>query len=333
MHFLRYFVSSLLRSRNLHRVAGVGIAVICIATLCPATHADEPFQLEDDEVVALLGGTNIVNMQSAGYLETLLTLANPERRPRFLDYGWEGDTAFKQGTVIERWRKDKYGDLANQLKINGVTCVVIHFGQSESLEGSRGIDRFVQAYDDLLAKCRQRESGSPRRLVVISPIPFEKTDNRFLPDLSNRNDDLAEYVAAIEKLTEQHDGHFVDLFTHFTRLRHADASRLTDNGLHVSPAKQALVGTTSAQLLGVPHDFDASHNQLRDQVVRKHTLWMSYWRPANWKCLYGDDGEREFGKATAGGMTLRQEWMQLPALIATEEATIWKTAAKMKDQR
>ena len=301
---------------------------ICVCFAALAAQAHEPITLKPGEVVAFLGGTNSVNMQSAGYFETALTAANPKTQAHFIDMSWEGDTVYRQGTVIERWRKDKYGDLARQLSDNKVTGVIVQFGQSEAIEGLDALGKFTAAYDELLSYCRQGD----RHVLVISPTPFERMEDKFLPDLSQRNDDLAKYNEAIGQLAKRHDCKFVDLFSHFAtprspgpRYHERLKSKLTANGLHIKPDSQRRVANAITRLLGIPH-YDDSMAVLRESIVRKHTLWMSYWRPANWKCLYGDDGERKFGKATAGGLTLREEWKQLPELIANSEARIWDTA-------
>ena len=57
-----------------------------------ATRASEPFRLVEDDVVVFLGGTNMLYLQEAGYLEAMLTRAFVESRPKFRDFTWEADT-------------------------------------------------------------------------------------------------------------------------------------------------------------------------------------------------------------------------------------------------
>ena len=165
--------------------------------------------MRSNEVVAFLGGTNAVNLQNAGYLESSLTLS-AKTAPRFIDLAWEGDTVFRQGTVIERWRKEKFGDLAEQLKANEVTTIVLMFGQNEPLNNSTVPD-FVEALERMLTICK----AGDRQVVLVAPIPFEKT-NELLPDLSQRNADLANYVSEMSQLANEHKCHFVDLYQHLS---------------------------------------------------------------------------------------------------------------------
>jgi putative heme-binding domain-containing protein len=57
-------------------------------------------------------------------------------------------------------------------------------------------------------------------------------------------------------------------------------------------------------------------------VREKHRLWNDYWRPANWKCLFGDDGKRVFSNAAEGLPSFKEEWETFPALVAAAEAMV-----------
>jgi len=59
-------------------------------------------------------------------------------------------------------------------------------------------------------------------------------------------------------------------------------------------------------------------------VQEKHRLWYDYWRPANWKCLFGDDGKRVFSNAAGGLPSFKEEWQTFPVLIAAAEAMVLK---------
>ncbi len=297
----------------------LAIALLCVFTCSTVCAQDELWKLRPNEVIAMLGGTNAVNMQNAAVFETLLTIKNAEAKPRFVDLAWEGDTVYRQGTVIERWREEKFGDLANQLKENRATLIVVQFGQNEALEGALKLGEFAEAFAEFLSVCKRDD----RRVIVVSPIPFEKS-NELQPDLSKRNRDLAKFVAAMKELASKQDSMFVDLFSNLSKRE----GKLTGNGMHIAPAAHRDI---AEELISTK--WNETFEPLREAVSHKHRLWMNYWRPANWKCLYGDDGRREFGKATAGGLTLRQEWAKLPAMISESEDGIWAMAKKLKEQK
>ena len=305
----------------------LSLLVLAFLSVCFTTTLAGPPRLlrRPNEVVAFVGGTNIVNLQKSGYFEATVTLANRATRPRFRDLSWEGDTVFRQGTVIERWRRAKFGDLAQQLDAHSITTVIVQFGQSEALQGTIKLGEFVDAYDELISILKSNK----RDVVIVSPIPFEKKQAP-LPDLSSRNQDLEQYVFAIEQLAGDRDCLFVNLFAEYHNIRQQP---LTENGLHVAPAAQPVIAESIARRLSFQPMDESAIMQLRPAVIAKHRLWMDYWRPANWKCLYGDDGRREFGKASAGGMTLREEWQQLPAMIEEAEEQIFQLAEQICEER
>ncbi len=59
-----------------------------------AGQAVERFQLAEDDVIAFVGGTNMVHLQRAGHLESALTRAFASFHLKFRDLAWEADTVF-----------------------------------------------------------------------------------------------------------------------------------------------------------------------------------------------------------------------------------------------
>ena len=61
---------------------------------------------------------------------------------------WEGDTVFsKHGS--ERWRKEAFGDLNQQLNRVGANVIICQFGKMESLQGKIGLKEFWK-YESLI---------------------------------------------------------------------------------------------------------------------------------------------------------------------------------------
>ena len=56
---------------------------------------------------------------------------------------------------------------------------------------------------------------------------------------------------------------------------------------------------------------------LRQAVVEKHRLWYDYWRPANWKLIYGDDARRQFTRGGEHYISLQEDmsWLRSPASV------------------
>ena len=288
----------------------------------------EPFELESGDVVSFLGGTNMVRVQKAGYLETLLSHAFADARPKFRDLSWEGDTVDHLSTEKERWRKDGYGhmkpeafgDLREQLRSVGATVVIAQFGKMELLEG-RSTDEFLGHYRKLIGLLT--EEG--RRAVIVSPTPFGSTEGALLPQLSGRNSRLRAYVEAIRDDCEGNGVGFINIFDPLLAL--VRDSSFMDEGIHISEKAQPRYAAIIGEELGIKCPNWAELGALKQAVVEKHRLWNEYWRPANWKCLFGDDSSRIFSIGTVNELpTLQEEWRRYPKLIAEAEETIWTVA-------
>ena len=118
--------------RPLFRCPGSLLLGILLLGVSTRGHTQAPLALQEKDVVTFLGGTNMVHLQQAGHLEAILTRSFTRTRPRFRDLSWEADTVFRQGSVIERWRKDGFGDRDDQLKRVGTTVLIVQLGQLES---------------------------------------------------------------------------------------------------------------------------------------------------------------------------------------------------------
>ncbi|MDP7017563.1 MAG: c-type cytochrome [Pirellulaceae bacterium] len=302
------------------RSVATTISLLLICALCRASFA-ERFALQDDDVVVFVGGSNLLKLQRAGHLEAMLTSRFAAQRPRFRDFSWEADTVFRQGTVIERWRPDGFGDRDEQFKRVAATIVVAQFGQLESFAGPAGLKDFTAAYEQLVDDYLKQS----RIVVLVTPIRFEKPDSPQLPDLSARNDDLALYVEATRKIAAAKKQPLVDLFK-------PSAVALTDNGMHLRESALARVAREIARQLDIETaGGEQQLEQLRAAVIEKHRLWYDYWRPANWKLLYGDDSQRQFTRGGKDYIPFREEWKKLAPLIETAEQRVWTIAAGGED--
>ena len=288
------------------------------------TFAAEPtISLVKDDVVVFLGGTDMVRAQRSGHLETLLTWHFREETPKFRDMSWEADTVFALGTETERWRNGGYrgikglGNLETQLNNLKASVIIVQLGKNETFSGIKGLEAFIQASNKLLGRLR----GEDRKLIVISPTKFEQAENPLYPDLREKNSDLSYYVKELKKSASKNDAFFVDLFTD-------NKENFTTNGLHIDPNNQAKFALQIAASLGIerPNGFEGL-DDLLESVREKHRLWFDYWRPANWKCLFGDDNRRVFSIGNQKSIpSIRDERDQIPDLIAAAEKNVTAVA-------
>ena len=237
---------------------------------------------QTNDVVAFLGGANVVAAQQSGQLEALLILAYPDHRLRFRSLAWEGDTVFAQS------RELNYPSLTQQLAKIGATVVVLQFGQTETLGGEAKRQDFLRAYDQLLTEC----SHQTARLIVVIPSPFEATGDPLLPDLTRHNSDLIAYAESIRSLAKQHGATVVDLSG---KAGPAGPGRLTRDGWQLTAGGHERVATAIAHQLGV--DVARARNgpgfeEVRRAVAAKNRLWFQASRPTNWAFLGGDRTEQ-----------------------------------------
>jgi lysophospholipase L1-like esterase len=241
----------------------------------PGWTAEPLFKPHD--VVAFVGGADLVAMSEYGYLEMALTRALPADQLRFRNLAWEGDT------VTEQRRDLNFPPLEAQLDKVGATVVITDFGQMESFGGKEKLPEFIAAYEKLL----ERTGGAgKRRFLLLSPV----SKHRFAPGAA---EDLAAYTTAIGQLAQKLGLAFVDchevLITE--EQEHQTNPLLSGHtgyeGLAGRIAKQLGAGGLLGQgaLLQMPTPADES---LRAKIAEKNRLWFNYWRPQNWAFLNGD---------------------------------------------
>ena len=308
-----------------HALVGV-ISVVCFMNWAGTTWSETSLKLQRDDVVVFLGGADMVHLQQAGHLEAMLTRAFASQQPQFRDLAWEADTVFRQGTVIERWRQDGhgdldgFGDLEQQLRGLKATVVIAQFGRVSAMAGDAGLAAWAAGYRQLTERLRR----CTRQLVLVSPVPFEKPESDLLPDLSRYNTGLGRYVQTMRTIAESQGALFVDLFAEA-------APGMTENGMHIKPQAQRVVAERIARQLGVAVPPAQELEALRLAVIEKHRLWYDYWRPANWKLLYGDDARRQFTRGGKDYIPFKEEWRQLVPLVAKAEDRVRRIAAGGED--
>jgi len=277
------------------------------------------FTLETGEVVVFVGQTDIVRFQGNVALESALAIHYAAAKPHFRNMAWEGDT------VYEQWRDLNFGTWSEQLSAAKASVIVAQFGQLESIEGPGKLGDFVAAYEALLDQFATRS----RRIVLLSPRPFETPQSRDMPDHTDKNDTVRALAEAVAQLAGRRGYVFVDLFNPLLR----NTSPLTMNGLHLTPDGHVKVAGLVAAALGVSMTPSISLDGLHDAIREKNRLWFDNWRPMNWSFAFGDRTEQPFGKAGGGRPPLRVELAQFQPLIASAESEIHRLAADAREGR
>ena len=299
------------------------------AGLGAAGLADEPF-LRPNDVIALVGGEDMVAAAEYGYLELLLTRALPAHKLKFRCLAWEGDTVFEQP------RQLNYPKLEQQLNEIGATVVICQFGHMESLAGKEKLPEFISAYEKLIARF---SAGGKRRIVIVSPRRFQHLDAS--PDFTTENGDIEKYALALRKLADSAQARFI----HTSDLSGGQVVQDTRDGVHgnyhgIYDASNsiALALEEKIELLGLADDGPPEVikpprvEALRQLIIAKNRLWFDYYRPQNWAFLAGD---RTTQASSRDHLDPSKRWFppereQFLPLIEKKEQEIWALAASLK---
>jgi hypothetical protein len=293
-------------------------ALLLFALLTLTARAAEPW-LKAGDVVALVGGEDMVALAEEGWLETLVTWAQPGDRIRFRSLAWEGDTVFEQ-------RRDlNYPALETQLDKMGATVVICEFGKMESFAGKEGVAAFTEAYEKLLARLNP---AGKRRIALIPPCHLRPPQSSLLPQLPIL------YWHNLSVLTIASQRGYLAFQTGYW----ADPSYHVDNIRKYSPfvVQNFLAAQIGSQLIGTgwntvfdglgPMDkIEAGHRL----IAAKNRLWFHYTRPQNWAFLAGN---RTNQPSSRDHLDPTKRWFpeemeQWVPLIEAKEKEIWALAA------
>ena len=230
------------------------------------------FAFDSKDVVALIGGANLERTRLHPFFQTRLLGAGQARPLRVRNLAWEGDTAFEQARDVN------FPSIQQQLDQLNATVVFSQFGQMESLQGEARFPEFLGAYEKLLDQIQK----SGRRLVLVSPTPFEKASLAQYPDLTPHNAVLERYVAGLRALAARRGLTFVDLFHPFVGV-----GGLTENGVHLTEKGHERVAQELTGQLGIASHAGPVPAALNTVVRELERLWFDYWRPMNWAFLGG----------------------------------------------
>jgi len=268
------------------------------------------------DVIAFVGGEDLLFVADSGRLELRLTRAWPDYRLKFRNLAWEADTVFRQA------RDPNYPSLEHQLDEVGATVVILQFGQMESLAGERKLPDFVAAYENLIARLA---GGGKRRIILLAPTPVPADS-----PAASRFKAISAYSSAVLDLARRNE---VPAFfpERDVKLTFGDYR----NGVHLNEAGHAAISDGIARLLGVESDFSpqltSSEIELSRLIRVKNRLRFYYARPQNLAFFIGERTEQPFGRdhLNPDKPLYPDESKQYPSLIAQQEDRIWDFAKEL----
>jgi hypothetical protein len=305
------------------------VRVVLLALLLPWLEiwpraAEAVLPLRTNDVIAFIGGANMVALAQSGHLETLLTLRHPHHRLRFRSLAWEGDTVFAQPRDVN------YPDLVTQLKQVGATVAFVQFGQMESLAGEAGLTNFVTAYEQLVG----RLSADSRRvsLVDLDPIALPLSLDRSV---------WITYRKSVIGIADRLKLPFCDLTPLVPMCLGEGGSNWQRNGIsvpdHLMEATASVVAGQVSPKGSAEFWPDLKALEViavHRSVAEKNRLWFNYARPSNWAFLAGDRTEQAFSRdyRDRNIRAFAQEMQQFLPLIAEAEKRIDELAAKAAEK-
>jgi lysophospholipase L1-like esterase len=193
--------------------------------------AEEPrhWPFHDGDRVVLVGDTLIERDQRYGYLETLLTLENPDLNLTFRNLGWSGDTVRGLSRAGFDPPEAGFRELVKQVLAAKPTVLIVGYGMADSFDGEAGLPRFFSGLNQFL----DAVASTKARLVLLSPIPHEDL-GRPLPDPAEHNRVLELYSEATRKAAGEHNGRWVELMDWFPIKDPKLQWHPTDDGIHLN---------------------------------------------------------------------------------------------------
>ncbi len=212
------------------------VKIVCLAAMAGMTpiRAADPsksIKLVDGDRIVYLGNTFAERDAKYGYLETRLTIENPDKTLIFRNLGWSGDTVWGDARARFGTRADGFQHLKEHVIALKPTVILVAYGMNESFAGEAGLAEFGRGLNTLLDTLAETKA----KIVLISPIAHEDGGPP-LPPAERHNRDLQRYSEVIAGVAKNRNHPFVDLFSaHMEEILHSKTQKtagVTDDGIH-----------------------------------------------------------------------------------------------------
>ena len=303
------------------------VIVVLTAVLAPCVSNAQQFSFEQDDVVAIYGNGLADRMQHDPWVETVLQSQLKGMDVRFRNMSFSGDM------VNKRPRNKGFTNDADYLQHVGPDVVFAFYGYNESYAGPDG----ATAYQAELVKLVERyaklrkEKGKDVRFVLFSPIAYEVTGDRNLPDGVKLNANLAAYAEATRKAAEDTGATFVDLFSPTTQLFKSSSEQYTINGIHLNAnGYQQLAGIISKVLLAKTPSQQQKLDGLYAVVKDKNWNWHNRYHATDGNDVWGGRSTLTFVDGQSNADVLKHELVMLDVMTANRDKAIWAAAEGTK---
>ncbi|MDP7303602.1 MAG: GDSL-type esterase/lipase family protein, partial [Pirellulaceae bacterium] len=294
-------------------------AVLALQT----AHSAEPFEFKQNDVVAIYGNGLADRMQHDPWVETVLQSQLKGMNVSFRNMSFSGDM------VNKKPRNKGFTNDAEYLQHVAPDVVFIMYGYNESFAGPDGADAYQGELVKLVARYTElrREKEKDVRFVLFSPIAYQNTDDRNLPDGTRLNANLSSYTEATQKVAAETGATFVDLFTPTLQLFDSSSDRHTVNGIHLNAeGYKQLAGIMSQALLGKAPPTEDQLADLYAAVEDKNWHWHNRYHATDGNDIWGGRSTLTFVDGQSNADVLKHELVMLDVMTANRDKAIWAAA-------
>ncbi|MFM7152005.1 MAG: PVC-type heme-binding CxxCH protein, partial [Gemmataceae bacterium] len=305
---------------------------ICISStlffiLANSLIADEkaipPFQFQSGDHVSIIGNTLADRMQHDGWLETYLVARPQVKDLSFRNLGFSGDE------LTIRLRSANFGSPETWLAKHKTDVIFAFFGYNESFGDKEGLPKFKKDLSDFitttLAK-KYNDKSSPR-LVLFSPIAYEKLSDPNLPDGKEINRRLEMYTQAMAEVCLLNNVRFVDLFNPSLTLYRSKKGPFTLNGIHLNEnGNREIARIIDGSLFGPSPNHDLSRlEKIQRAVKEKNFYWFQRYRTTDGYSVFGGRADLQFVRGQTNREVAQREMQILDVMTANRDKKIWAT--------
>ena len=228
---------------------------------------------------------------------------------------------------LNRLRSLNFGTPDNHLKHSQADVILFFFGFNESFAGDVGLEKFRTDLKTLIQETKKKDysgKGAPR-MVLVSPIAFEKTGDRNLPAGSEINSRLKKYTATLKSIAEETGIGFADVFTPTEQLFQSSTERLTLNGVHLNSLGHLRVAPLLDRALFGEAGAPAKVNpRVKAEIDDKNFHWWHRYRAVNGYSIYGKRGSAGSDGTYRNRDVMERERTILDQMCANRDARIWR---------
>ncbi len=281
-----------------------------------AAEGAKRFEFQANQKIAFVGNSMAERMNLFGHFETMLQTHFADKELVIRNFARPADE------VGIRQRPSDYDKIDDPLLMFGPDVFFCFFGYNESYAGPGGIEKYQSDYRKYLTEMTRKYSKNNKapQFVIISPIAFEETENRYLPASGPINDNLKLYSEATREFAAQEKLPFVDVFESSHKLfSEQPGPQYTINGAHVNEAGDLAVSRLLFHAMVPIRSQIPINEELRAAVNDKSWVHLQDYRMLNGWYVYG-------GRRTWDTETFPLEFAKIRNMAAVRDRYVWDIA-------